>query len=57
MVRVYMKSGEYSAKAMQGLANLFRTDIEFCIESRMNAVCEADNRHDDGIFIKQGIFD
>ena len=56
MVRVYMKSGEYSAKTMQGLANLFRTDIEFSIESRMNAVCEADNSHDNGIF-KQGIFD
>lgn len=50
MVKVFMQSGEYSAQAMQGLANIFGTDIEFCISSRMNAICDADNRHD-GIFV------
>ena len=57
MVTVYMQSGEYSAKTMQGLCNAFRTDIEFRISSRMNATCEADTRHDNGIFInKHGNF-
>ncbi|MBQ1653095.1 MAG: hypothetical protein II060_04840 [Bacteroidales bacterium] len=51
MVKVFMQSGEYSASTMQGLANIFGTDIEFCISSRMNATCEADNRHDNGIFV------
>lgn len=51
MIKVFMQSGEYSASTMQGLANLFGTDIEFCISSRMNAICNADNRHDNGIFI------
>ena len=50
MVKVFMQSGEYSASTMQGLANIFGTDIESCISSRMNAVCNADNRHDNGIF-------
>lgn len=51
MVKVFMQSGEYSAQAMQGLANLFGTDIEFCISSRMNEICDADNRHYNGIFV------
>lgn len=46
-----MQSGEYSTITMQGLANLFRTDIEFCISSRMNEKCNADNRHYNGIFV------
>lgn len=53
MVKVFMQSGEYSASTMQGLANIFGTDIEFCISSRMNAVCNADNRRENGIFVNQ----
>lgn len=53
MVTVYMQSGEYSAEAMQGLANIFRTEIDFRISSRMNATCEADTRHDNGIFVNR----
>lgn len=53
MVTVYMQSGEYTAKTMQGLANMFRTDIDFRISSRMNAVCEADTRHNNGIFVNR----